>query len=148
MSLKKRLDTIFEAKELKGSLPKPWGVLYTRPNPDNSRKKCENCMMWIRNLKQCEIHASNIMVTADHVCGYHVFGKPHNDRMHHDDNVALQPVDPATSGLELVKGGTSCDNCEYFNRIDKSKGKCKVVQIDGEHAIVDAKGCCARWDSK
>jgi intein/homing endonuclease len=89
-----------------------------------------------------------------HNCGYHVFGKSHKGRMFKDDNVEIQPVDPKTSGLETVKGGTSCDICEYYKKINEEKGTCRVVQQDaggkaiGKLEVVDAFGCCARWEAK
>jgi hypothetical protein len=138
------LDPLSESKSLKGSLPKPWGVLYAHPNPDGSRKSCANCATWIKDLKQCDYHASNIMVTKDHICGYHVWGKPHDGRLFED----IQYVDPQFSGLELVSGGTSCDICEYYRKTHSDGGICRVAQVDGKHAKVDALGCCARFESK
>lgn len=145
------LDTLSESKSLKGSLPKPWGVLYAHPNPDGSRKKCENCFLWIKNLNQCEVHAKNITVTKDHICGWHVHGPTHNGRMFKD----LQYLDPKLSGLELVKEGTSCNTCEYYKKVNAEKGLCKAVQEQtadgkstGKQATVDGFGCCCRWEKK
>ncbi len=114
-----------------------------------------NCMMWISKDQQCEIHAENIMVTKDHDCGYHVFGKPHPKRMHKADGVHLDPVDPKHSGLAKVPGGSVCGNCEYYKKKDAKSGICQVVQIGvgesgsiGKLAPVEAMGCCARWEAK
>ena len=151
----KTADAAGSKKNLKGPLPKTWGVLYVGPNPDGSRKSCANCMMWASKDKQCEIHDYNIMVTKDHTCGYYVHGKPHPKRMHKPDGVHLSPVDPKHSGLAEVKGGTSCDNCEYYRKINDGKGTCIAVQVGvgesgaaGKLATVEAKGCCARWEPK
>lgn len=151
----KTADAIGAKKNLKGSLPKTWGVLYVHPNPDGSRKKCDNCMMFISGEKQCEIHDVNIAVTKDMTCGYHVYGKVHAKRMHQPDGEHLDAVDPKHSGLAEVKGGTSCNICEYYRKIDDGKGTCLVVQVGvgesgsaGKLATVEALGCCARWEKK
>lgn len=153
--IEKLADSHKSKKNLKGSLPKTWGVLYAHPNPNGSRKTCNNCMMFISAEKQCEIHNVNIVVTKDHVCGYHVYGKTHPKRMHQPDGVHLDAVDPKHSGLDIVKGGTSCDNCEYYKNPKNGKGTCIVVQegmgaegSTGKLAIVEGKGCCARWEKK
>jgi len=142
-------------KNLQGSLPKTWGALYAHPNPDGSRKNCGNCMMFISKDKQCEIHDHNIEVTKDMTCGYHVFGAPHPKRMHKADGVHLDPVDPKHSGLDKVGKGTSCDICEYYKNPKNGTGTCIVVQESdgdgnavGKLAIVEAKGCCSRWEAK
>ena len=142
-------------KNLQGSLPKTWGVIYAHPNPDGSRKTCNNCMMFVSGEKQCEIHDTNIVVTKTMVCGYHVYGKTHPKRMHQPDGVHLDAVDPKHSGLDETKIGTSCDICEYFKNPKNGTGTCIVVQqSDGEGnaigklAIVEGKGCCSRWESK
>ncbi len=109
--IEKIADAPKAKKNLQGSLPKTWGVLYVGPSPDGKRKGCFNCMMFVSKDKQCEIHDVNIEVTKDHTCGYWVFGKPHPKRMHKPDNVDVQAVDPKHSGLAKVPGGTSCDNC-------------------------------------
>lgn len=153
--IEKIADAPKAKKNLQGSLPKTWGVLYAHPNPDGSRKKCDNCMMFISGEKQCEIHDINIVVTKEDVCGYHVYGKTHPKRMHKPDNVHLQAVDPKHSGLAKVPGGTSCGTCEYFKNSKNGKGTCIVVQegvgedeSTGKLATVEALGCCARWKSK
>jgi len=153
--IEKLADAPRAKKNLQGSLPKTWGALYAHPNPDGSRKNCGNCMMFISKEKQCEIHDHNIEVTKDMTCGYHVFGAPHPKRMHQADGIHLDPVDPKHSGLDKVGKGTSCDICEYYRKINDATGTCIVVQeSDGEGnsvgklVIVEAKGCCARWESK
>lgn len=154
-NIEKIADAAKSKKNLQGSLPKTWGVLYAHPNPDGSRKKCENCMMFISGEKQCEVHDVNIVVTKEHTCGYHVFGKSHPKRMHKPDGVHLDAVDPKHSGLDLIKGGTSCDICEYYKNPKNGTGTCIAVQVGvgaegstGKLATVEAMGCCARWESK
>ncbi len=133
----------------KGLLPTTSGALYVAPHPDGKARKCKTCMMWISKEDQCEIHAKNIMVTKDHICGYYVWGKPHPHRMHEPDGIELDPVDPKHSGLELTPQGTMCGNCEYYKKKGDKSGICQVVQTDtGKLAIVEALGCCARWESK
>jgi hypothetical protein len=108
-------------------LPEPWGVVYTPPNPDASRKSCGNCMMWV----------------DDDVCGYHIYGEPMAEWMGHP---GMQPVQQEYSGLETVEGGTSCDSCRYYDG-DEVEGTCRAVIIPGSLAPVQALGCCARWES-
>jgi hypothetical protein len=127
------------------ALPKPWGVLYARPNPDGNRKACGNCFMWAKT-ERCWIHAPGLKVPADAVCGYHVFGPPSDAR---PEIELLAPVDPAYSGLEVVEGGTSCDVCRYYETETPSSGRCHAVRDDvGAFAEVEAMGCCARFEGK
>jgi hypothetical protein len=120
-------------------LPGPAGVLYAPPNKDDSRKSCGNCFMWSGD-KRCLIHDRDLEVSADSVCGYHVFGKPLKKWV----DRGIQALDPALTGLEKVPGGTSCDLCMWFE-----KGLCLAVRgPDGNPAKVQAKGCCARWEAK
>ncbi len=104
--------------------------------------------MWVSGFDRCEIHGAKVKVTKDHNCGYHVFGKPHHARMHTPDGKGVDPVDAKFSGLELTPNGTSCDTCEYYVAKTKDKGDCKVVQAGGKLAVVEAMGCCARWEKK
>lgn len=123
-----------------GSLPQAWGILYAAPNPDDSRKQCLNCMMWASEQNRCQIHEEGEEVTADHICGYHVYGTPMPERMEHEGMTA---VPPELSGLDLVEGGTSCDICAYVLEGEL----CSVaVGTDGKLLAINSKGCCARWD--
>lgn len=127
--------------------PPPWGVLLARPNPDGSRKQCSNCPMWASKGKQCSIHAPEVTVTADHVCGYHVYGPPMDQ---HPSHPGMQPVDPTFSGLEQVPGGTSCDICRWYESSDGERGWCHVVAEEGTDrppTPVEALMCCARWEA-
>ena len=132
-------------------LPEPWGVLLAHPNPDGSRKSCVNCMMWART-DQCAVHDPDLIITADHVCGYHVFGEPMEVM---SDHPGIQHVDPDYSGLDLVPGGTSCDLCIYYEAIgenyeaaDEDGGWCHQVSAPdmGPPAPVGPLMCCAAWD--
>lgn len=125
--------------------PELGDVLYVAPNPDNSRKMCENCFMWQAKRETCMIHDPGIIVLADMVCGYHVYGKPQTDGCVLQD---VQFVEPETSGLEQVSSGTSCDNCEHYRQHAQTEGACRAVgdSEDSEaDAMVKALGCCARW---
>jgi len=117
-------------------------VLYTPPNPDLSRKMCGNCSGWVRN-KSCKIHAPDVVVPADGICGYHMFGTPHTDRGSEHPN--LQYADPEMSGLEQVPGGVSCDRCRFYTMVGGDFGTCAAVVADGARASVAARGCCTRW---
>jgi hypothetical protein len=130
----------------------PWGVVYVHPNPDGSRKACRNCIMWVAGQDRRVVHEKNLPITAEHVCGYHVYGKP---MRRWTDHPGIDPLDPNLSGLDMVPGGTSCDICrEYlpaprvFPAAEEGvvMGRCQVV-IDQNRmpAPVDPLGCCARW---
>ena len=71
-------------------LPRAWGVLYAEPNPDGSRKLCQNCFMWSAD-DRCSIHDKDLKVTAEMICGYHVYGAPMEERVFHP---GLEPVEP------------------------------------------------------
>lgn len=128
-------------------LPFAWGVLYTAPNPDGTRKMCQNCMMWSYADQRCSIHRADLRIAPDDVCGYHVFGMAMEYRM---DHPGMMPVDEKTSGLDTVPGGTSCDICVYYEPTGKGKGICHAVAKE-KTALppqpVEAMGCCARWES-
>lgn len=127
-------------------LPAAWGVLYAAPNPDGSRKQCANCPMWASSGEQCSIHDPEVEVTADHVCGYHVFGPPMDQHpVHH----GMQFVDPGNSGLERIEGGTSCDTCRWYEESVPDSGWCYAVADQESMApptSVGRLGCCARWE--
>ena len=127
-------------------LPMAWGVLYAAPNPDGSRKKCENCMMFSMD-NRCSIHDEALEITVNHVCGYHVYGVPMDERMPHE---GLMPVDPKMSGLEVVVGGTSCDTCRYIigDEEDGANACAVVATPEGTPQPVAPLGCCARWEAR
>lgn len=145
-----------QGAEKKAPLPQAWGVLYAHPNPDGSRKQCQNCMMWIRRDEdgkpKCMIHPRTLEVTAEMVCGYHVHGAPLEKRMDHPGG--LTPVNPRFSGLGVVPGGTTCDLCLYYEAKDEASGLCYAVSKGDEPPLgdpptpVEAKGCCARWEGR
>jgi hypothetical protein len=128
-----------------GGKPDLAGVLYARPNPDQSRKCCANCFMWVTD-ESCVIHERGINIPGDAVCGYHVFGEPRDPVQVEDQGI--KPVSPGLSGLIRVPGGTSCDICLFYEPVDLEAGRCYAVNApDGTPARVEAKGCCARWFS-
>jgi hypothetical protein len=123
--------------------PKLWAVLYAKPNPDGSTKTCGNCTLWSRDGK-CSIHAPDVPVSEDHICGHHVNGEPASKQAPREN---LDPVDPKTSGLKVVPGGTSCEGCKFFDGV-ADKGVCHGVDRneDASPAVVEAKGSCTRWE--
>ncbi len=125
-------------------LPEAWGVLYAKPNPDSTAKVCANCIMWSYEDQRCSIHAADVEVPYNAICGYHVFGAPMEIRMEHP---GMEPVDPKFSGLEVVPNGTFCGNCIYYEPTATDKGNCwAVAKKDGKPPQpVDFLGCCARW---
>lgn len=128
-------------------LPQLAGVVYAHPNPDGSRKNCLNCFMWASSTQQCDIHAPYVRVSAESVCGYHVYGNPRRVRT---DDLGVDPVEPELSGLTLAPGGTSCDTCTWFDRL-AAGGQCMALANEdtGQPPVpVEALGCCARWQSR
>jgi hypothetical protein len=80
-----------------------------------------------------------------HNCGYHIFGAPSKQWK---DMKGLQPVNPKFSGLTLARGGTACENCQHFTKIDDEDGVCAAVMKRSRPAHVHPKGCCTRWSRK
>jgi hypothetical protein len=127
-------------------LPQKWGVLYAHPNPDGSRKRCGNCMMWTPDAGgRCVIHDPRLQITPSMVCGYHVFGDPMLEWV---DHPGTEPVDPENSGLEEVGAGTSCDTCVFYEARTRHVGSCHAVAKSNDRppTPVEAMGCCARWE--
>lgn len=125
-------------------MPPPWGVLLADPNPDGSRKSCGNCMMWAHS-NQCNIYDPGLEITADQICGYHVFGEPMEEVMEHP---GIQYQSPEYGGLESVPGGTSCDICKYYEA-EEDRGLCHAVadpESGSPPTPVLALQCCARWE--
>lgn len=101
--------------------------------------------MWVSGENKCVIHAKSVTVKGDMICGYHVPGVPMKVWM---DHPGIEPVDPKTSGLETVVGGTSCDTCKYYEAQTEDRGNCWAVSRNGKPPVqVQALGCCARWES-
>lgn len=124
-------------------MPTPDQVLYEHPNPDGSRKKCGNCVMWSGPVTQrCAILPGK-RITDDMVCGYHTAGTPSGLSMN------ARPADPKTVGLVRTANGTSCSNCKAYQRKTATGGECQAVQSpDGGHAKVEALGCCTMWTKR
>lgn len=130
--------------------PKLWGVIYTKPNSDGSRKSCGNCVMFANKSNECYLFEPNREITEDMICGYHVNGEPMPE---FKSRLPMEPLDPDYAGLEHVKNGTSCDNCKFYTANDtdaeQGKGGCMAVDAEGSDkpAVVEAKGCCSRWEA-
>lgn len=127
-------------------LPSADGVLYSKPNPDGTRKSCGNCYKWV-TIGACVEVAGDIEPSM--VCGYHVFGKPQPVVLMVDE---LRKMTGAEAGLiETPSGeGTSCDACRFYEPSERShsEGLCEAVASsvdDNPPVVVDALGCCARW---
>lgn len=113
-------------------------VAYSPPNPDESRKSCSNCHLWV-TTKSCLIHKKDIYIPANAICVYHLFGKPKDEWI----DLKVEPISAELSGLSVVPDGTSCDTCKAF---DDGKSKCKALDSDNDH--VKPKGCCGMWTPK
>lgn len=134
-----------DALEDEISRPTPGDVLYVEPNPDRTRKTCANCFLWRSTNQTCAIHDPSVVVVADMICGYHVYGQPQEADLVLS---SLQVVSPSNSGLEHVAGGTSCDNCKHYRPSAQTSGHCVAVADPDDQdvdVLVDALGCCARW---
>lgn len=127
--------------------PEPWEVLYTGPNPDGTRKKCKNCVMFATKAKECYLFSPSKTIEPDMICGYHVYGEPMEE---FTNRLPMEYLDEETSGLETVKSGTSCDNCQAYKKhdADDGKGECSAVHVGGKPATVEGRGCCTRWTAK
>lgn len=137
--------------------PVPGEVLYVPPAEDTEGRNCANCVMWVVD-ESCLIHAAQLHITGDMVCGYHVVGQPQRERFSWG-----VPVEPELSGLITAPpGGTKCGNCLYFaDSGDDGAGLCfgvagaiKSVEVTREQTLtskawtpaeVNALGCCSRW---
>lgn len=125
-------------------------ALYAEPNPDGTTKRCENCLLWItEHQAECVIHAPEVFVGPDFICGYHVFGPPYPAR--EDDGEGIAFVDPELSGLEQVPGGTACEVCSHYDPMNITQGYCHAVdsaEEPGSPAVVAPKGCCNMWEGR
>ncbi len=122
-------------------------VLYQPPNPDGSRKRCDNCCMFLPNglSPRCFIHAADKFISSQMVCGYHVYGTPM--AVHPRVGRAVPGVEPELSGL-IWTLGTSCDRCVWYQAEDEDTGLCMSVREGDGPAEVEALGCCARWTNE
>lgn len=127
--------------------PFPHEVVYAQPNLDGTRKQCANCMMYEAPAQLCAIHDTDVIISPDMVCGYHVYGRP-VDGADEEHRQYMDPVLPELSGLELITGGTSCDTCEHYVPTGTMSGQCEAVADPDEPSanyVVAPLGCCARW---
>lgn len=122
-------------------LPTASEALYAGPNPDGTRKRCGNCVQYATRERSCYLHDPKLVIEANEVCGYFVFGSPMEE---FQSRVQMEPLDPEMSGLVETKEGASCDLCAHYD-----DGACRAVRGSGEHhddlQRVDPKGCCTRW---
>lgn len=130
----------------------PEHVLYVRPNPNGTRKMCGNCLFWKMSDAQCFLHEADIVTMMDMICGYHVFGQPFPGGDGEELTARnMDPVQPETSGLIQVPGGTSCDTCMHYYASAQTVGTCLALQDPnnpGENPVVEPLGCCTRWERK
>jgi hypothetical protein len=155
MSYTAALDVLAEVKKLmepEGQDDKPTApavdiaeVLYVDPAPGGEPRNCKNCVMWGSDTNQCSLMPPNVEATADHVCGYHVFGNPSKKKIQFD---GIHPVNQKNSGFIVVKGGSSCQTCNWFSKEDEEDGVCLAVNKRKKRAHVHPLGCCTRWKTK
>jgi len=131
-------------QEKKETFDKPYmsGVVYSKPNSDDSRKNCKNCALWV-TTQNCLIHPRSLVVSGDEICGHHLHGKPRAEWLQLE---GIDPLDPKFSGVQKADGGASCDSCVFYR---EDGHKCSgVVSEGGELATVEALGRCSRWERK
>lgn len=134
-------------------------LLYAPPNPDMTRKRCSNCLLWLGERgdgatpgrEECFIHASDVVVLGDMVCGYHVYGVPMGAASNLPPREGMQPVTAELSGLCQPPDGSSCEVCAHYRSTGHS-GVCAAAfeedtDDDGDamNAVVQPNGCCAAW---
>ena len=127
-------------------LPKPDGALYRRPNPDETRKACRNCVMWVPTLERCIIHSKDQDVDGDQWCGFHVFGEPRKGWVEYE---GILPMTPDLSGLRKVGPGAACASCKFYRYQDENHGVCiGVSDPKTRHpgVVVESRGICARYE--
>lgn len=128
-------------------LPAPDGALYRHPNPDGSRKRCENCFMFVPSEQACIIHFRDQKVESTDICGYHIFGQPMDKWM---DHPGMQPVTPDISGLRRVGGGAVCASCRFYRDQGNGMGLCYGVSKPDDRKPpqpVELMGWCARFEN-
>jgi hypothetical protein len=134
-----------DEKESEVPLPTAAEVLYVLPLPSEDRKNCQNCALFVKS-GSCNIHKPQIQVSPESICGYWVGGEPTEKRW----ETKVDYVEPEYSGLEHIKGGTSCSNCHWFEPKDRGEGKCRAVldPKSKKHLHVLGKSCCSRWQNR
>lgn len=127
-------------------------VLYAGPNPDGTRKSCGNCWKFVVAGRCLDVSGE---INIGQVCGLHVFGKAQTSELQAftlvgDNGTPVAKMLPAEAGLIDTPGGegTSCDLCRFYTPDNEDSGLCEAVGgADGlPPVIVDARGCCARWE--
>lgn len=127
-----------------GPLPMPGGALYKHPNPDGSRKRCGNCVMFMEAENRCAIHPQDLKITESMWCGYHIFGPPSGK-----PHPGVMPVTPDISGLIEVGAGAVCSGCRFYDDKGAGNGLCWGVSRPDDRrppAPVETLGNCARYE--
>jgi hypothetical protein len=127
-------------------------VLYTPPNPNGTRKSCQNCMQWMPGDNQCWLMDDDVVVPAEGICGYHLFGRPSvgQDNGENTRRPEMQLVEPENAGFDHIAGGVSCDTCLHYEGYSLREGKCAIV-VDpdtGTSLTVESLACCTFWTSR
>jgi|FLYN01.1.fsa_nt_gi hypothetical protein len=143
-----RLRVLNLGQDTQAPLPMPDGALYRHPNPDGSRKRCGNCIMFVASENACVIHRRDQDVLESDVCGYHVYGRPLSEWM---DHPGIAPVTPDLSGLRPAGPGVSCASCRFYQDQGAGKGLCWGVSKSDDRRPpqpVEALGWCARYEAR
>jgi hypothetical protein len=148
-----------EASRPQVRLPTLPQVVYAPPDADGLGKSCAGCGLF-DGVADCAIH--DVTVRPTDVCGYHVEGTPGP----WVGKIQVRPQQPALTGLAPAPpGGTSCGTCAHFRLetiggdpedpaqadlgVETGRGLCGAVAnlLTGEApTVVEALGCCARWE--
>lgn len=147
-SIRKQLQAFLElAPDSPGNqapLPRLDEVAYQGPDSNGQPKMCQTCCLYLgEETSRCAIHAADSYIEPNAVCSYYVFGEP-------TPKLRLNVVDflePETSGLVETSRGASCGACRWYSAQGKKSGLCAAVMADeGGPAVVEALGCCSRWE--
>lgn len=113
---------------------KPYQVLYME---DGGPKRCDRCVMWVKDAKRCTIIGPNIEVRGDMVCCMYIYGPPATS-----DQVEPRALVDAQE-VGLGKGDTSCGNCRYGD----GSPTCMHPALESFN-IDNEGGCCNAWTPK
>lgn len=110
-------------------------VLYME---DGGSKRCNRCMMFIKDVSACVILTPPKVSGPDGVCGLYVHGHSVTSK----DHAPMRLVSKSVAGYGESKGmgGYHCGNCGY------GSGRARCAHPDLEAFPIDNfGGCCNAW---
>jgi len=138
-SITKSIEEVIETKKQGDRDRTAFG--YLEPPGDIPKfAQCGNCLLWIKNKKQCYWFTAEKEVVAEASCILYVYGKPMEGN--------FKPVDAVTpEEVGFVNGKVRCENCDAF---DPEESKCGIFYRINEELPtvfnldekVKPKACC------